>query len=101
MQLITKNSLLDYFSANDEILFAAFSYADEHPNHITKELNLIGNQAAKELESPSPPPIKYQYKSKEHCICFIPNFFGHRLGQRYYSLLILLIEDYKKYLEDL
>ena len=99
MQIITKNSLLDYFSANDEILFGAFSYVDEHPDHLTRELNLIGNQAEKELESP--PPIKYQYKSKEHCICFIPNFFGHRLGQRYYSLLILRIEDYKKYLDRL
>ena len=86
---ITKEFMLEYLRVNDDCILDAWDAAENAPcNHIHRELTLIIYELEKTGELVT---VKF---GNRNGVVSLPDLFHHRLGQRYYTLIIYQLEQY-------
>ena len=84
--------MIDYLNRNGILCVEAWDKASIERDHIERELELITEQCARDDPEGA---IMNQWDDIVGDKASLPNFFWHRLAQRYYRLVIIQIENYK------
>lgn len=84
--------MIDYLSRNGILCVEAWDMALIEKDHIERELELITEECIRDDPDGA---IMDEWEDIMGDKVSLPNFFWHRLAQRYYYLAIIQIENYK------